>query len=239
MHYYTHRLISRVQVLTDLLTRAATDVNDRQQANNFELIPGFVPAALADLLLAELTATADWQDEYLQMFGRRIRSPRRVCWHGDDGVGYRYSGVHHTAAGWLPRLAPLRERLVAQLGVPFNFVLLNYYQDQNDSMGWHADNEPELGEEPVIASLSFGVERTLLVRAGEKIPGVRRISKKLRLPHGSLLVMRGNSQRAFEHALPKSRLPCGPRLNLTFRQVYSLEKEVEKEVEKLAGKGSG
>lgn len=173
----------------------------------------------ADRLFTELVAAADWRDEYLHMFGKRIRSPRRVCWHGDAGVGYIYSGVDHTADGWLPSLAQLREALSAELGAAFNFVLLNYYRDQNDAMGWHADNEPELGDEPVIASLSFGAERTLLVRPGMKIAGVRRTSKKLGLANGSLLVMRGDSQRAFEHALPKSRLPCGPRLNLTFRQV--------------------
>lgn len=191
---------------------------------HFELRPGFLTGSRADQLLTRLVAVADWRDEFIQMFGKRVRSPRRVCWYGDAGVGYEYSGLDHRASGWLPELADLRAELAAALDTEFNFVLLNYYADQNDSMGWHADDEPELGAQPTIASLSFGAQRTFLIRPAQKIPGGRRESQRLYLAHGSLLVMRGDSQRLYQHALPKSRLVCGPRLNLTFRQVHDLSR---------------
>ncbi len=195
-------------------------------AEPFELIPGFLNQDEGEGLLAELDAQVAWRDEYLQMFGRRVRSPRRVCWYGDEGVGYRYSGHDHQAPGWLAPLEGLRERLQTQIGADFNFALLNRYANHSDSMGWHADNEPELGPEPVIASVSLGATRTFLVRPTQKIPGVRRNSTRLPLEHGSLLVMRGVSQRQYQHSLPKSSQPCGKRLNLTFRHVRPASADV-------------
>ncbi len=188
---------------------------------DFELLEGFLEAAEADRLMQQLLVEARWRREFLQMFGRQIRSPRRVCWYGDPGVGYVYSGEQHRAYGWLKPLVPLREILAERLEVPFNFVLLNHYRDRNDSMGWHADSEPELGDQPVIASLSLGAARTFRVRTARKTAGVRRLSRAIELPHGSLLIMRGRSQSDFQHALPKSARSCGPRLNLTFRHVRS------------------
>lgn len=187
----------------------------------FDLIPGFLAAQEGERLFDRLLANAAWQDEYLQMFGRRLRSPRQVCWYGDVGVGYRYSGSDHQASGWLQPLEELRERLQEAACARFNFALLNRYDSNHDSMGWHADNEPELGHEPVIASVSLGESRNLLVRPTKKIPGERRQSSRLRLDHGSLLLMRGVSQSHYEHALPKTSQSCGVRINLTFRYVFS------------------
>ena len=188
--------------------------------HDFELIDGFFSDAEGDELMAQLCAEAHWRDEHLQMFGKRLRSPRRVCWYGDAGVGYVYSGELHCADGWLPALEKIKTRLANALAEPFNFVLLNYYRDEKDSMGWHSDNEPELGPRPVIASLSMGATRTFRIRPAHKTPGVRRISQTLELQHGSLLIMRGQSQQNYQHALPKSTKACGSRLNLTFRQIY-------------------
>ncbi len=191
-------------------------------SDEFSLLTDFLAPEPADALMQRLIEQAAWQDEFLQMFGRRVRSPRQVCCYGEPGIGYRYSGQDHRAEPWLPELAELRERLADVTGQLFNFVLLNLYQDQNDSMGWHADNEPELGDNPVIASVSLGAERTFTVRPRLVAAGERRRSRRLELPHGSLLLMRGRSQADYQHALPKSRLPCGPRLNLTFRTVLEL-----------------
>jgi len=187
--------------------------------NDFELDTAFLADAEASALLESILAEASWQEEHLRMFGREVRMPRQVCWYGDTGVGYRYSGIDHYAQGWLRPLEVLREKLVFRLGQPFNFVLLNYYADQRDSMSWHADNEPELGVEPTIASISLGAERTFRIRPTKAVAGQRRVSSKLPLTHGSLLVMRGRSQVDYQHALPKVSTPCGRRLNLTFRQV--------------------
>lgn len=188
---------------------------------DFSLVDCFLECERADQLRLELTEHADWRDEYLQMFGKRIRSPRQVCWYGDPGVGYVYSGEDHRAEGWLAALEALRIELERYLDASFNFVLLNHYRDHNDSMGWHADNEPELGQEPVIASISLGATRDFRIRARHKERGTRRTSRVLTLSHGSLLVMQGQSQALYQHALPKSSAGCGPRLNLTFRNVRS------------------
>lgn len=187
----------------------------------FELQTGFLTQSVADRLFVDLLHSLDWRDEHIRMFGRRIRSPRRVCWYGEPGVGYVYSGSLHEASGWPDSLVALRSALMEYLQVPFNFVLANLYSDHNDSMGWHADNEPELGHEPVIASVSLGAVRTLRIRSNRRTTGERRKSQPMELPHGSLLIMRNDSQSAYQHALPKSRTACSPRINLTFRYICS------------------
>lgn len=149
------------------------------------------------------------------MFGRRVKVPRLCTWCGDDGVVYRYSHTVHRANGWPLPVESLRERLRTQLGIRFNFVLANLYRDGNDAMGWHADDESELGEWPCIASLSFGAPRRFDLRARDGTG--RRTS--LMLESGSLLLMWGSSQRRWQHALPRMKGAIGPRINLTFRQV--------------------
>ena len=194
---------------------------------DFCLLSPFLSAPEANGLFAELLRQVAWRDECLYMFGRRVRSPRQVAWYGEPGTGYDYSGQHHEAAGWLPLLEALKEKLVKELGAPFNFVLANLYKDHKDSMGWHSDNEPELGSQPVIASVSLGAERTFRVRTVRKVAGQRRSSSPVLLPHGSLLVMRGASQAEFQHAMPKATRHCGPRINLTFRQVQAPDARVD------------
>lgn len=148
------------------------------------------------------------------MFGCEHLSPRLVCWYGDDGVSYRYSGVDHVAKGWHTDLLLLRNRLKMQLSAEFNSVLGNYYRDGNDYMGWHSDNEKALGMNPVIASLSLGVTRRFSLQ--------HKTSKqkfKLDLNSGDLLVMAGELQHHWRHALLKSKLITAPRINLTFRRI--------------------
>lgn len=171
------------------------------------------PAA-ADVMLATLTASIPWENHPVRLFGREIPAPRLSCWMGDADARYRYSGIDRAACAWLPAIAALRDRLRVQLGVDFNSVLANLYRDGSDAMGWHADDEPELGEAPVIASVSLGATRRFHLRARE---GEARLA--LDLPHGSLLVMAGGTQAAYRHALSRTRRAVGPRLNLTFRLV--------------------
>jgi alkylated DNA repair dioxygenase AlkB len=177
--------------------------------------PGFMPTSTAERCYEALDAQTDWADESIHLFGRAVPVPRRCAWFGDDGVTYGYSRLMHRATGWSNATAELRDTLLARLNVRFNFVLLNLYRDGNDGMGWHADDESELGAEPYIASLSFGGARRFCLRARD---GSGRRAQLLLEP-GSLLLMWGRSQRDWLHAVPRTRRRAAPRINLTFRHV--------------------
>ncbi len=176
-------------------------------------IPRFLGAANG--IEAALVTELDWREESIPMFGRRVKVPRMCAWCGDDGVVYRYSRTVHRAGGWPEHVESLRDDLRARLGVRFNFVLANWYRTGADAMGWHADDEPELGDRPCIASLSFGAARRFTMRARD---GIARRTELL-LEHGSLLLMWGRSQRHWQHALPATKRAVGARINLTFRIV--------------------
>ena len=166
---------------------------------------------------AALLAEIDWQTEHVTIFGERRLVPRLVAWHADPEASYRYSGTAHEPRAWTPVLSELRHRIATFVDVRFNSVLLNLYRDGNDGMGWHADDEPELGREPAIASLSLGAVRRFRLRH-------RRLADQrldIDLPHGSLLLMSGALQHHWLHALPKTRRPCAPRINLTWRHILA------------------
>lgn len=177
--------------------------------------PRWLPVAEADSLYRRLLADVPWETHRIRLFGRVVDSPRLSCWIGDPGARYRYSGTLFEPHPWPQSLETLRERLSAALGVEFNSVLANRYRDGNDAMGWHRDDEPELGPHPVIASISLGATRRFRLKADDA--SVAPLS--LDLPHGSLLVMRGQTQAHFRHALPRTARPVGERINLTFRKV--------------------
>ncbi|RFP66887.1 alpha-ketoglutarate-dependent dioxygenase AlkB [Hymenobacter lapidiphilus] len=177
---------------------------------------GFLAPTEAAALLAELTAAVLWQQQPIRLFGKEVMQPRMTAWYGDPEATYRYSGLRLDPLPWLPALQQLRARVEAATGARFNSVLLNLYRSGHDSMGYHADNEPELGPAPVIASLTLGATRTFRLRPR---PGVPAHGLSLPLTAGSLLLMRGPTQQNWLHALPKTARPVGPRLNLTFRLV--------------------
>ncbi|WP_317173912.1 alpha-ketoglutarate-dependent dioxygenase AlkB family protein [Pontibacter aquaedesilientis] len=168
----------------------------------------------SDLYLQRLAEQVAWQQEEIKMFGKQLPLPRLTAWYGDKG--YTYSGLYNAPQPWLPVLQELKERVEAASGDKYNSVLLNYYRHGQDSMGWHSDDEKSLG--PGIASVSFGGERGFAFRHRERkdIPPV-----KLTLQHGSLLLMQGNTQRHWQHQLPKTSRPIAPRINLTFRNIIS------------------
>jgi len=148
------------------------------------------------------------------IFGREIPAPRLSCWIGDPGAAYTYSRVRFEPRPWTPALARVRQRIEQALDARFNSVLANRYASGADSMGWHADDEPELGPRPVIASLSLGATRRFVLRprsGGAKV--------ELPLTHGSLLVMAGDTQANWQHALPRMAGAAGLRINLTFRRI--------------------
>lgn len=180
----------------------------------FLYLPAFWPAAEADRLLQQLRDLPDWTRHQVRLFGRLLPAPRLSAWYGDPGTSYRYSGVRHQPLPWPPLLLRLREEVSAASGRIFNAVLANRYDCGRDAMGWHSDDEPELGPQPVIASASFGAARRFLLRH-------RRSGRceAITLAHGSLLLMAGDSQRCWQHAVPRTARPLGLRINLTFRHV--------------------
>jgi len=182
---------------------------------DLQLLPGWLAPGPAEALMQALRQALPWQVHRVRMFGREFDSPRRSCWIGDAGASYRYSGMLHAPHPWPPALAPLRQRLADETGTSFNSVLANIYRDGRDRMGWHSDDEPELGARPLIASLSLGATRRFLLR--HRADRRRRLA--LELPAGSLLLMRGQTQAQWQHALPATVRPVGPRINLTFRRI--------------------
>ena len=171
--------------------------------------------AEADALFAQLRTQVAWEVHRLRLFGREVDSPRLSCWIGDPDAGYRYSGRYFAPRLWPPVLQPIRARLARELGVAFNSVLANLYRSGADAMGWHSDDERELGARPVIASLSLGAERRFLLR--HRREPERKLA--IALGPGSLLVMSADTQRHYRHSLPRTRRAVGERINLTFRVV--------------------
>ncbi|NND68727.1 MAG: alpha-ketoglutarate-dependent dioxygenase AlkB [Halioglobus sp.] len=169
-------------------------------------------------LLQRLVAETPWKTEHITVWGKTHPQPRLVAWYGDADAVYTYSGMRMEPAPWTPLLFALKKRVEQQCDAQFNSVLLNYYRGERDSMGLHADDEPELGPQPVIASLSLGEERRFYFRH-KRDKGRQGLS--LRLPSGSLLLMRGATQANWKHGIPKESRPCSPRVNLTFRRIFS------------------
>jgi alkylated DNA repair dioxygenase AlkB len=167
-------------------------------------------------ILQRLLIEIPWRCEEIVMWGRRMPQPRLTAWYGDAGSRYVYSGIELNPLPWTPILSDIKARIEAAVGSPFNSVLLNYYRDHRDSVGFHSDDEPELGAQPVIASLSLGEERTFVLKH-KRSRAVQPVH--LRLASGSLLLMKGDTQRHWRHGVPKENLPCGPRVNLTFRTI--------------------
>ncbi len=181
------------------------------------LWPSAWEAAEAAVLFEELRHSIEWQQEKIMIFGAPRTVPRLVAWHGDPGACYAYSGTLHEPLPWTEALERVRHRVLNLSGMAFNAVLLNLYRDGRDGMGWHSDDEPELGPAPVIASVSLGATRRFCLRHRRR----KDLKLDLALEHGSLLLMAGQTQRHWVHAVPKTARPVGERINLTFRQVRS------------------
>jgi alkylated DNA repair dioxygenase AlkB len=174
----------------------------------------WLPPPEAGLAFAELRGETPWKSESIRIAGRLIPVPRLTAWYGDPDATYTYSGLRNEPLPWTPLLRALRARAGETAGAPFNSVLLNRYRDGRDSMGWHSDDERELGDDPVIASLSLGAPRRFVLRHTRR----RGRSITLVLEDGSLLVMGGTTQHFYRHAVPKED-EAGERINLTFRWI--------------------
>ena len=168
-------------------------------------------------LLNELIRTTPWRQQEITIYGKSWPQPRLSAWYGDREATYRYSGISMDPLPWTNTLLDIKTAIETLTGQRFNSVLLNYYRDNQDSMGMHSDDERELGPEPVIASLSLGEERTFLLKHKSR-KDLRTL--KLPLPSGSLLLMKGLTQRHWKHGINKERTRCGTRVNLTFRTIF-------------------
>ena len=168
----------------------------------------------ADYFFINLLKKIAWQQDEVKLFGKHIITRRKVAWYGDESYSYTYSKITKQARPWTPELISLKQLVEEALGKNFNSCLLNLYSGGDEGMSWHCDNEKELEEKGIIASLSLGAER--------KFSFKHKLSKEtvsLKLQHGSLLVMKGETQNYWLHQLPKSKTVVDPRINLTFRNI--------------------
>jgi alkylated DNA repair dioxygenase AlkB len=170
------------------------------------------------IIMRHLIEEIPWRVENIVVWGRTYPQPRLIAWYGDVEKNYTYSGIHLEPLPWTRTLLDIKNRVEAVALTDFNSVLLNYYRDHRDSMGLHSDDEPELGERPILASLSLGEERTFILKH-KREKGLKPV--RLKLASGSLLLMKGETQRYWKHGIDKETRPCGPRVNLTFRRILT------------------
>ena len=175
--------------------------------------PQFFDKEQADIIFAELIEEIPWQQDEIRVYGKIHPQPRLTALFGNEGKSYSYSNITMQPHPWNLLLQKIKMKIENIAAVNFTTVLLNQYRDGKDSNGWHADNEKELGINPVIASLSFGAERTFQLKHNFE----KDQKKSIILEHGSLLLMKGTTQHFWKHQIPKTAKPIGPRINATFR----------------------
>ena len=164
-----------------------------------------------------LMQNVQWEKDEVIIFGKRITTKRKVAWYGDSEYLYTYSNTTKRALAWIKELSELKQILEELAGMKFNSCLLNLYQNGNEAMGWHSDDEKPLGKNNTIASLSFGAERKFSFKHKQTKQIVSLVPE-----HGSLLMMKGATQSNWLHSLPKSKNITQPRINLTFRTIREL-----------------
>lgn len=168
-------------------------------------------------MLCKLIDDVKWRQDSVRIYGKVMPQPRLIAWYGDPGKKYDYSGISLMPLPWSDLLREIKRRVEDCTEERFNSVFLNLYRDHNDSMGFHSDDEHELGPEPSIASVTFGATRTFVMKHKKNadLP-----SMKIPLEAGSVLLMKGATQRFWKHGILKQTRPCGPRVNLTFRTIF-------------------
>jgi alkylated DNA repair dioxygenase AlkB len=185
--------------------------------SDITLYPNFFTEKESDCFFQEFMKKVQWQQDYITFYGRQMPIPRQTAWYGDEGKFYTYSGIKMTPHSWIDPLLQIKERIQGLTSIKFNSVLLNLYRNGQDSVAWHSDDELELGDQPVIGSVSFGATRTFKLKPKDK--AIQTV-EKMDLTHGSLLLMQGDTQKYWLHQIPKTSKQIGPRINLTFRSIY-------------------
>lgn len=177
--------------------------------------PQFFDKEEADQIFMQLMQEIPWQQDDIRVYGKIHPQPRLTALFGNEGKPYSYSNITMQPHPWNLLLQKLKTQIEAVAQTTFTTVLLNQYRDGKDSNGWHADNEKELGINPIIASISFGAERTFHLKHNTRAD----LKKSIVLQHGSLLLMKGTTQHFWKHQIPKTAKPIGPRINGTFRVI--------------------
>lgn len=178
----------------------------------------FLDKEESERYFAALLEPTPWMQDTIHIQGKSIPIPRLQAWYGDEGHFYTYSGITLAPLPWTPTLDSLRERIFEASQLHFNSLLINQYRNERDSVSWHSDDEPELGQNPIIASLSLGAARRFELKQKKSIR--KKIS--LTLESGDLLIMGGELQQHWVHQVPKEAAPCQARINLTFRTIKKL-----------------
>ncbi|WP_144137614.1 alpha-ketoglutarate-dependent dioxygenase AlkB family protein [Paraburkholderia sp. BCC1884] len=191
-----------------------TDLFDDLPTPEVDWYPDWLAPDAAAQALTQLIDEVAWRQDMMGTPAGRVPLPRLTAWQGEPDAVYVYSGIRNLPQPWTPAVAELRAAAQAICGTGFNSVLINRYRSGTDSMGWHADREPELGAKPLIASVSLGVARTFDLRHNKS-----GVVQSFSLKGGSLLVMKGETQSQWRHRIPKEPRVAGERINLTFRWV--------------------
>ena len=179
------------------------------------LFPQFFTKTECGAYYQELVNDIEWRQEPIKIFGKEVMQPRLTAWYGDNNRPYTYSGISMQPLPWTPSLIAIKEKIEPLAKVTFTSALLNLYRDGKDSMGWHRDNEKELGTNPVIGSVSFGATRIFKLRNYEN----KKETQTLELTNGSFLLMTGETQHYWEHMVAKTSKEVGARINITFRVI--------------------
>ncbi len=177
----------------------------------------FFDSQESDRIFEILRDEINWRQDKMKLYGKDINLPRKTAWYGDMDKSYTFSGIHLNPEPWTPTLLEVKERIEDVAGVEFNSVLLNLYRHGNDGISWHTDEEPELGENPVIGSVSFGGTRKFMFRHRQD----KDIKAEVELTDGSFLLMAGETQHFWQHQIPKTSRYVEPRINLTFRVILN------------------
>lgn len=179
--------------------------------------PNFFKEEEGDFFFEYLLKNINWQQDKIWMFNKYLDIPRLNAWYGEANKNYSYSGIPMKPNPWLSQLVEIKNRIETISNVKFTSALINLYRDGKDSVDWHADDEPELGKNPVIGSVSFGATRVFKLRHLKD----KSLKLDIELPHGSFVLMRGETQHFWEHKIPKTAKKVKPRVNLTFRVIHS------------------
>jgi alkylated DNA repair dioxygenase AlkB len=198
------------------LSPKSTHSDSSLLAPELSYLPSFIAADQCAGALRLLEESLHWEQSTIRLFGKLHLIPRLNAFHGDEGFSYTYSGAPFITKPWTPLLVSIKDQIQQLLHIPCNSVLANWYRDGRDSMGWHADDEPELGLAPVIVTISFGAPRVLRFRHRLR----QKPSFGVLLEPGSALVMGAGLQSQWQHCLPK-RAASGPRISLTYRQLLT------------------
>ena len=185
---------------------------DLQDAD-LEYYPNFFDINKSNELFQKLKTEVPWQQDDIRVYGKIYAQPRLTALYGNEGKPYGYSNIVMQPHNWSPLIMYIKNEIENICPENFTTVLLNNYRDGRDSNGWHADNEKELGRNPVIASVSFGSERVFQMKHNI----IKELKQNIILEHGSLLIMKGTTQHFWKHQIPKTAKPIAERINLTFR----------------------